>query len=588
MGQPFDAYHKWLGIPKEDQPPNHYRLLGIQVFETDPDVIESAADQRMAHVRGYQSGRHADLSQRILNEVAAARVCLLNPAKRTAYNEQLKQTVLPVASPMSAESNSAIPIMIDVGNALSPRAARQQAAIRAARRKQQLPIGPILGIVAAVGFVFALIIVLNVASKKTPPPVSPPSVKSTPSPAKPDKKKLPPALPKPPQPPKKTPAPKQAEQAKPKPQAISPAAPDAVEDLVLDESPPKEQKNKAVLKVEPHEAGSSAEASDPTDEMLVAGQPQFRPEKPSQVAAPSVEDQEAAIAQARDLYKDAFARAKTPELRQSLATTLLNQAEQQTAGEAATAFALLKLACELSTQASDGAAAFHAINVMAEKFDIEPTTMKADILAELATKARTTLQHSSIAEQAADLMDDAAAAGNFAQADQFAKLAAAESAKGHDKLLVTRVRERLQDIRVAQKLTAEFEAAQAKLADQPEDPEANSTAALYHCFLIGDWEKGLPYLAKGGDDGMKALAQRELDKSPRDPEGRVNLADAWWDLAQRASGKRKEKMLLHAGTWYTKAQPAVTDGLIKAKIDKRLDDIEKLDRKLRVRSSPEF
>lgn len=27
MGVPFDPYHKWLGIPPKDQPPNHYRLL---------------------------------------------------------------------------------------------------------------------------------------------------------------------------------------------------------------------------------------------------------------------------------------------------------------------------------------------------------------------------------------------------------------------------------------------------------------------------------------------------------------------------------------------------------------------------------
>ena len=75
----FDPYHKWLGIPPDEQPPHHYRLLGIQAFETDGDVIQSAADQRMAHVRTFQSGAHGDASQKILNELAAARVCLLRP-----------------------------------------------------------------------------------------------------------------------------------------------------------------------------------------------------------------------------------------------------------------------------------------------------------------------------------------------------------------------------------------------------------------------------------------------------------------------------------------------------------------------------
>ena len=89
MASSFDPYHKWLGIPPDEQPPNHYRLLGIRDLEADPDVIQAAADQRMAHLRTYQTGRYADWSQRLLNEVAAAKICLLSPAKKAAYDQQL-------------------------------------------------------------------------------------------------------------------------------------------------------------------------------------------------------------------------------------------------------------------------------------------------------------------------------------------------------------------------------------------------------------------------------------------------------------------------------------------------------------------
>ena len=82
MGEAFDPYHKWLGIPPEDQPADHYRLLGLKALESDPDAIEAAADQRMAHLRTYQAGKQSDLSQKLLNEVAAAKVCLLKPAKK--------------------------------------------------------------------------------------------------------------------------------------------------------------------------------------------------------------------------------------------------------------------------------------------------------------------------------------------------------------------------------------------------------------------------------------------------------------------------------------------------------------------------
>ena len=90
MSTAFDAYHKWLGIPPEDQPPNHYRLLGIHEFETDADVIANAADQRMAHLRSFQTSSHAGLSEKLLNEVAAARVYLLDTEKKAQYDMHLR------------------------------------------------------------------------------------------------------------------------------------------------------------------------------------------------------------------------------------------------------------------------------------------------------------------------------------------------------------------------------------------------------------------------------------------------------------------------------------------------------------------
>lgn len=86
----FDPYRKWLGIPPKDQPPHHYRLLGIAAFESDPDVIQNAADRQMAHVRNFQAGKHSQQSQRILNELAAAKLCLLTEAKKAEYDKELR------------------------------------------------------------------------------------------------------------------------------------------------------------------------------------------------------------------------------------------------------------------------------------------------------------------------------------------------------------------------------------------------------------------------------------------------------------------------------------------------------------------
>ena len=52
----FNPYHKWLGIPLEQQPPSYYRLLGIAEYEADLDVIESAAERQMIYLRTFQTG----------------------------------------------------------------------------------------------------------------------------------------------------------------------------------------------------------------------------------------------------------------------------------------------------------------------------------------------------------------------------------------------------------------------------------------------------------------------------------------------------------------------------------------------------
>ncbi len=90
MSEAFDPYHRWLGIAPKDQPPHHYRLLGIDLFEDDPEVIRDATERQMAHVRKYQLGQHSAISQKILNEIAAARGCLLDREKRAAYDAAIK------------------------------------------------------------------------------------------------------------------------------------------------------------------------------------------------------------------------------------------------------------------------------------------------------------------------------------------------------------------------------------------------------------------------------------------------------------------------------------------------------------------
>ena len=181
MPEEFDIYRKWLGIPPAEQPANHYRLLGVGLFENDADAISNAADRQMAHVRTFQNGPRSVLSQRLLNELAAARVCLLNPARKAEYDRALQADLnrgreadaavhvspaalaLPVAQPLSLPvARSAAPL---VSAAPRPLMRRQPARLRA-------PFYAAAGAVLLVGFAAVLL----ATSRKDKEPIAPDNV----------------------------------------------------------------------------------------------------------------------------------------------------------------------------------------------------------------------------------------------------------------------------------------------------------------------------------------------------------------------------------------------------------------------------
>ena len=86
----FDPYHIWLGIPETARPVSKYRLLAIEDFESDREVIGAAAERQTIYLRTLQAGEHVVLVAQLLNEVSQARVCLLDGKSKSRYDTQLR------------------------------------------------------------------------------------------------------------------------------------------------------------------------------------------------------------------------------------------------------------------------------------------------------------------------------------------------------------------------------------------------------------------------------------------------------------------------------------------------------------------
>ncbi len=85
----FDPYFAWLGIDPAEHPLHHYSLLGLPPFTSDVAAISRSADERMQHVRQFQTGPRGAFTQKILNELSSARICLTSSTLRAQYDAQL-------------------------------------------------------------------------------------------------------------------------------------------------------------------------------------------------------------------------------------------------------------------------------------------------------------------------------------------------------------------------------------------------------------------------------------------------------------------------------------------------------------------
>ncbi|QDU08123.1 SUMF1/EgtB/PvdO family nonheme iron enzyme [Gimesia aquarii] len=86
----FDPYQRWLGIPPQDQPPHFYRLLGLELFEDDPEVIKAAAENAIAFIQQNAFGEELQQSQKLLENIEKVSAYLLSPPHKAKYDKKLK------------------------------------------------------------------------------------------------------------------------------------------------------------------------------------------------------------------------------------------------------------------------------------------------------------------------------------------------------------------------------------------------------------------------------------------------------------------------------------------------------------------
>jgi hypothetical protein len=131
--------------------------------------------------------------------------------------------------------------------------------------------------------------------------------------------------------------------------------------------------------------------------------------------------------------------------------------------------------------------------------------------------------------------DRAIVGGDYDQAVKSATVADAAAKATSDPAVIAAAAQRLADVQKLQTEAARAAPAIAKLHEAPDDAGANVEAGRFLCFWRGDWDAGLPLLAKGSDSGLTAIAQEDL-AAGADVPTQFGVANAWWNLAETLEG----------------------------------------------------
>ena len=107
MSEAFNPYRAWLGVVSQAARPTHYELLGLSPSRCDAQSVAEGFRRQMGRLNPHLSGEHAATAQRIAGELANARVVLLTPTTKRAYDSELASRSRSTSTPQSQVQSGA-------------------------------------------------------------------------------------------------------------------------------------------------------------------------------------------------------------------------------------------------------------------------------------------------------------------------------------------------------------------------------------------------------------------------------------------------------------------------------------------------
>ena len=516
MGESFDPYLKWLGIRTSGRRVNHYRLLGLDLYEADVDVIANAAGRQIGHVESF-AAEHPVEAKKVLGQLKAARDCLLSEELKKRYDKKLRNaTPAKQPSPPQAAGSKAGTVDLpdsqsqpdfsglQIGSSQGPvdSAPKIRAASRRPRRQKSFDIaGWILGAIGAVAFAYVLLntnlidVIKGRAPREVAKAESPDAVEENAESAKTSGLTAPP---------------------KSKPKPIEPT--DATESV---EPPPVGSPRPRNENVEPLPTKNT-----PPPASIVKPQP-----------VPSAADLESARRDFQQEYKLHLSERDVNVMR-VLANKLVSRIDNESTPEVQ--FVRLTKALELAGNSGDFQTIQNAATQLQKRF--VGFNYWEEIQEPVAAALATSDSLEPIVGELDLLFERARMEQQWKICSDFSIRAAKLADKSGDRLQQDMLQRFAKDMKSMDALQRKCETLGKKDVGKLSTKE-KFELGRYLCFSKQNTKQGLKLISEGNDTALAAVAMSDLE-SFEDSNNSFEVAQAWAKLSKKSKYKRMDRRFM--------------------------------------------
>ncbi|MEM9828584.1 MAG: DUF1559 domain-containing protein [Planctomycetota bacterium] len=277
----------------------------------------------------------------------------------------------------------------------------------------------------------------------------------------------------------------------------------------------------------------------------------------------------------RTLFGDEIRQAKTDQEKSRLADRFLADAEKLESDPAGM-YALQDLARELAIEAGFARGMLRSVDDRVLNFNVDAYEANAEALLKFGKINSSKKWPASVTRpflmRAVRTIYAGVQQNDFENAIAISRLAARHAAGNRSDKLFEIINQLSVSLTGAQAESKKLDRYLQAYRKDPSNDEAAATVGRYLCFIKGDWEQGLPLIAKGGSIVLQDLAVNDL-AGAKDAAEQIAIGDGWWEL----SGKTTQELyrsgaMDRALHWYREAYESLPESLDRMYVSRRINE----------------